>query len=352
MSARDAVDRRGSLDGSAVDRVLEGGPASRDSLSGRLDSLPEGHPSSAFGEDGSRRQPTVSLRDLEIGPDEAPPDRPRPLTDAEWSDHLADVRDRLTEAQRLGLSTTRLYRIDPNGQSWTEERRTAQDSIINDIYDDARDVPNQYKAVVAGGLAGSGKTTTLDRHPDIDRSQYLTINPDDIKVEMAKRGMVPEVEGLSPMEASDLVHEESSYVARQLALRACADGKNVIWDITMSDTAKTKNRIDELRDSGYQKVDGIFVDIPAEVSATRANSRHREGEELYRQGQGLGGRYVPSEIITAQVDEQWGSKNRRTFEELKPHFDQWTRFDNGVDGRDPVRAEASSHGSNREEVSA
>ena len=41
-------------------------------------------------------------------------------------------------------------------------------------------------------------------------SQYLMINPDDIKEEMARRGMVPEIEGLSPMEASDLVHEESS----------------------------------------------------------------------------------------------------------------------------------------------
>ena len=58
---------------------------------------------------------------------------------------------------------------------------------------------------------------------------------------MARRGMIPEVEGLSPMEASDLVHEESSYLARQLALRAQADGKNLIWDITMSDQEKQRN---------------------------------------------------------------------------------------------------------------
>ena len=37
------------------------------------------------------------------------------------------------------------------------------------------------------------------------------INPDDIKEELAQRGMVPEIDGLSPMEATDLVHEESSY---------------------------------------------------------------------------------------------------------------------------------------------
>ena len=73
---------------------------------------------------------------------------------------------------------------------------------------------------------------------DIDRSQYLTINPDNIKEELAKRDLIPKVEGLSPMEASDLVHEESSHIAKQLAMRAQADGKNVIWDITMSSTAK------------------------------------------------------------------------------------------------------------------
>ncbi len=119
------------------------------------------------------------------------------------------------------------------------------------LYDAASGVPNDHKAIIAGGLAGAGKTTVLEKHAGIDRSQYLTINPDDIKAEMAKRGMVPKIDGLSPMEASDLIHEESSYVARQLATRAKADGKNVIWDITMSDRAKTEKRIEELRTAGY-----------------------------------------------------------------------------------------------------
>ena len=75
-------------------------------------------------------------------------------------------------------------------------------------------------AVVAGGLGGAGKTTVLGDHEGIDPTKYLTINPDDLKEELAQRGMIPKVDGLSPMEASDLVHEESSYLARQLALRA------------------------------------------------------------------------------------------------------------------------------------
>ncbi len=74
------------------------------------------------------------------------------------------------------------------------------------------------------------------------------------------------------MEASDLVHEESSYIAkRQLALRAQADGKNIIWDITMSSDKKTSERIDELRSAGYSSVEGIFVDIQVETAVTRVS---------------------------------------------------------------------------------
>jgi len=339
-------DRRGSLDGSAVDRVLEG----RDSLGRRLGSLPDGHPSSAFEEDGSRREPTVSLRDLELDVDESPADHRRPLTDAEWSDHVRDVRVSLVDAKRAGLATFERYTTDPDHTRWTRDRRHLHAEIVGTLYEEASNVPNDHKAIVAGGLAGAGKTTVLEKHAAVDRSQYLTINPDDIKAEMAKRGMVPKVDGLSPMEASDLIHEESSYVARQLATRAKADGKNVIWDITMSDRAKTEKRIEELRTAGYGQINGIFVDIPIDVSVHRADARHREGEEDYRSAKGLGGRYVPPEIITAQADERWGCQNRRTFEEVKDQFDHWARFDNGVDDRDPIRVEASQLDADLEET--
>ena len=39
---------------------------------------------------------------------------------------------------------------------------------------------------MAGGLGGAGKSTVLEKYAGIDRSKYLTINPDDIKEEMAE----------------------------------------------------------------------------------------------------------------------------------------------------------------------
>ena len=143
------------------------------------------------------------------------------------------------------------------------------------------------------------------------------------------------------MECSALVHEESAQIARALASKAYADRKNVIWDITMSSKPSTARRIQQLRDAGYSTIEGVFVHIPVEKSVERAEARHRRGLEDYRNGEGLGGRYVPPEIIRANADPTWGSVNRRVFDELKPQFDRWRIYDNSVDGRDPVLVESS-----------
>jgi hypothetical protein len=58
---------------------------------------------------------------------------------------------------------------------------------------------------------------------------------------------------------------------------------------------------------------------------------------------------VPPEVIRAQADEAWGSQNRKTFEAVRHRFDQWSRYDNSVDGRPPVLAETSEHDENLEE---
>jgi predicted kinase len=250
----------------------------------------------------------------------------------EWAEHKYEVREELESARASGLTSDRLHTIDPEGQVWSEERGQLHDSLLDELYARSNSVPCENKAIIAGGLPGAGKTTVLGGHAGIDRSQYLTINPDDIKVELADRGLIPEIEGLSPLETSDLVHEEASYLAKRLADRARFDGKNIVWDITMSSYSSAERRINDLRSDGYTAIAGLFVDIPIDVSASRADSRHREDEEAYRAGTGLGGRFIPADVIASQFDETWGSKNRKTFEELKRRFDDWTIYDNSIDG--------------------
>jgi len=326
-------------------------PARRDDLPMRLALLADGHPSSPRQADGRPKSPVVPLRQLEL-PDPSPADPDltdspadgradeiRPLTDQEYAEHVADIRGRLDKAVTAGLATEVHHTIDPDRQEWARDRNQLQSHLVKELYEHARNVPCQGRAVIAGGLGGAGKSTVLSDHATLDRSQYLTINPDDIKEKMAASGLVPTVEGLTPMETSALVHEESSQVARRLAIRAMADRKNLLWDITMSSRDTTDRRIDELRVAGYTVIEGIFVDIPIEISVNRAEARHRKGHDEYRAGHGLGGRHVPAEVIRAQADAVWGSQNRKTFEAVKHRFDIWSRFDNSVDGRAPMLAE-------------
>jgi predicted kinase len=337
-------------------------PGSRQDLRQRLDGLARGHPSSPYDHDGSSRPPAPDLRRFEL-PDQAsqepePPERPehaerpehpdrsdldapRPLTDAEHADHVRDVTRRLDQAHAAGLATDRQHTIDPAREVWSGERDALHDDIIDAFSTRSAEVPCERKAILAGGLGGAGKSTILGEHAGIDQSRYLTINPDEIKEELARRGMVPHVEGLSPLEASDLVHEESSHIAKRLARHARVEGKNVIWDITMSSQASAERRITELRSSGYTQVDGIFVDIPVETSVARADARHREGHDSYRSGEGLGGRFVPAEVIRAQTDPEWGSSNRKTFEVIKSQLDRWSVYDNSVEGGPPKLADDS-----------
>jgi adenylate kinase len=305
-----------------------------------MELLPPGHPSSPYDDTGSPREPERTAVASAEGRDEPGADR-LPFTDADWREHTEVVRDRLDEAERAGLATDRRHTIDPDGLIWSAERDSIHDTLVDELYAECAAVPCEHKAIIAGGLPGAGKTTILGAYAGIDRSQYLTINPDNVKEEMAKRGLIPEVTGLSPMEASDLVHEEASHIAKRLADRARVDGKNIIWDITMSSTASVQRRISDLRSDNYTSVDGLFVHIPIDISTRRADNRHREDEEKFRAGNGLGGRFIPNDVIATQFDEAWGSVNRRTFEELKQDFDHWAMYDNSVDGGRPALVDES-----------
>jgi predicted ABC-type ATPase len=268
-------------------------------------------------------------------------DGSRPLTVPEHEERISDVEDRLVKAHAADLASDHQHTTDPDRQQWTAERDRIHGEIVRDIYSEASSVPCEYRAIIAGGLGGAGKSTVLSAQLGIDRSQFLTINPDDIKEKIARRGLVPEIEGLSPMEASDLVHEESSIIAKQLAHRAQLDGKNLIWDITMSSQKSTQDRIDDLRSAGYSRIDAVFVDIPIETSIRRTQARHHEGHDKWRAGEGLGGRYVPPEVILRQADPDWGSKNRKYFEAAKATVNNWIMLDNSVDDHHAVVVESS-----------
>jgi predicted kinase len=330
----------GAVDSPTDLELKDGTSAGR--LDQRLQRLAAGHPSSPDYPD--RRSVVREAADVPVvdGRDggDGDADRVRPLTDAEHAEHVAEVEVRLEGALAAGFSTDIQHTVDKQREVWTDERAALHDAIVGDLYARSSDVPCEGKAILAGGLPGAGKTTVLNEFVGVDLSRYLMINPDLIKVEMARRGLIPTLDRLTPMEASDLAHEESSHIAKRLASRAEGDGKNVIWDITMSTTRSIAERVESLRAAGYSQVDGLFVDIPVEVSIRRAEARHREAHDDFRAGQGFGGRHVPEATILKNADAEWGSGNRRNFEQLKSAFDAWSRYDNSVDDRDPVLVES------------
>jgi len=346
LDARDGVpqDKREALHDAPADDLNERA-ADEPSVSGDLDYQPE--PSRASEAEGSKTAQTSEDATPATNPgedpertadraqlDEFPPDV-EPLTDAEYTKHVQEVRERLDQARAQGLATNEEYTLDVGDEVWQEEREVLHDALVDELYERATNVPAEQVAIIAGGLPGAGKSTVLERYAGIDRSRFLIIDPDEIKEAMARRDLIPSVEGLSPMEASDLVHEESSYIAKRLARRAQAEGKNVIWDITMSSRASTEQRIEALRTSGYTHIEGIFVDIPLSTSEARAEARHRIGHEEYRAGKGQGGRLIPADLIGFSGDLEWGSVNRRAFEEVKRRLDAWSLYENSTDGKAP-----------------
>lgn len=192
-----------------------------------------------------------------------------------------------------------------------------------------------------GGMGGAGKSAALEsdavKAVGIERDRFLTINPDDIKELMAARGMIPNYDGLTPMEASTFIHEESSDIAMDLAKRAISRDMNVIWDMTMHSETSALKRLAMM--PGYRTT-GIFVDVPVEQSWVSAYARYLKGANNFRVGEGLGGRFVPREIIERQADTsgEYLSKNASAFHAVSERgvFDRWFVFDNSARGVDPA----------------
>ena len=180
---------------------------------------------------------------------------------------------------------------------WTAERNMDQGALVASRYEQAASVPCDRKAVLAGGLRGADTAGALTQ-AGIDASRYLTISIDSILVQMADRRLIPHVDGLTPLEAADLVHVEAQFLAKRLGLRALAHGRNVIWDISMAAQHAVESWLAAHRRAGYT-IHGIFVELGIEESVHRSDAMHRRGHDEYRRGRGYGGRYIPAEAIRA-----------------------------------------------------
>jgi hypothetical protein len=127
------MDQPSAADDLADRAALPDRTGDRDELRQRLGRLPPGHPSSPAETDGTPRPPQLGLRCRDSPYVNSADDADwRPLTDAEYAEHVTKVRDLLDKARADGLTTDRQHTIDPAREVWSGERETLQDSIIED----------------------------------------------------------------------------------------------------------------------------------------------------------------------------------------------------------------------------
>lgn len=189
---------------------------------------------------------------------------------------------------------------------WDKKRAKLHEEVLLELNELYKHIPSERKVVFSAGLPGAGKTTVLQRlsNKGVQADQFATISSDDIKEILAKKGAIPKVEGLTPMEASTLVHEESSILADRFLVDMSRQGKNVIYDFTCKTLESAEERVEVLKDNNYEVEDMqfVFVDIPIEIAEERTIGRYQyglnQGLEEERQGRtSIGGRYLPKNIL-------------------------------------------------------
>ncbi|WP_425004150.1 zeta toxin family protein [Mycolicibacterium sp. S3B2] len=219
------------------------------------------------------------------------------FTDDEYREHIAALENHLNMLRSRDIDSRTLYGATTRGWTlWSAERRNAHRRLIRDLWNQhAVTVPREARAMLVAGVDGAGKTT-MRSNPEngLGADQYFVIDPDEIEEAMAQRGLIPHIDGVSPLEASPLVHEEAWEIADRLAQLAYRERCNVLWEIPMN-SPDAGHRIAELSAIGYE-VNGGFVDAPVDVARERAVLRHRHGEEAYRNGDGHGGRLLPESV--------------------------------------------------------
>jgi len=258
-----------------------------------------------------------------------------PLTDEEYQAHVKWLDDTLAEARAAGLAYEDAFR-DSNGQ-WSTEREEYFEQLVDELHaemtvtKDGKPKPQGRKSLLLGGLPGAGKSTILSEavggEEILDRD-WVQINSDLFKERIAERGDAPDIPGMGELETADLIHKMSSRLAMLFESRLIAEGYNVIFDGTMGGDPPPVN-VDDLRQLGYA-VDGVFVDVPIDVSLKRVQERHRRGIDRLRDANSddtIGGRYVPSRVIEKNRVRDT-TQNIINFNDLSEYMDRWAAYDN------------------------
>ncbi len=240
-----------------------------------------------------------------------------PYSDEEYELHrewLRRIRDEYKTTQE------EFSRV-ANGQvQYSPRREKIHQELLAELKNSASLAKAEGKSIYTGGLPSAGKTTVLKRLYGDRFNDYVLINPDTVKELMAERGLTPKIPGTLPLETNPLIHDEAQHVTNQFYRWALNERLNLIIDKTMFSADATQSSVNELQANGYEKPEGIFVDIGIYDSYKGLVKRHREGldDAVMGRGSSLGERAVSgvSLSIVEPKDSRYFSANSESFSYL------------------------------------
>lgn len=237
-------------------------------------------------------------------------------------------------------------------------RAELHDRLIREVVESRPGVRSENRAIVLAGPPGAGKSTVLrDEILGDTANEWLTIDADDFKYALLqaaiddgsydaflKPTLVKDHEAAGerffPLELASLVHEESSELAKRLRAESIRTGANIVIDTVLSSEVSALGLGKQLEAAGYG-VEVVDVEVPYELSESRIAKRWQQSYEVaLESGEGLGGRWVPSEYARAVFDGPDG----RSFPEFVAErlaaecgaVDRYRRFRTAAEGADRV----------------
>jgi len=193
---------------------------------------------------------------------ETPPDNPKKMIRRAFTEERRALHDQIFEKMmRTGWTT--------KNQDGTETfHRPAIDYQVKD---------GTPTVLHLGGRAGAGKSFLGKDGGVYARDKFFVVDPDDIKM------MLPEYD----RETTNIVHEESSYLADRIREACRRLGCNFVSDKTMGKVGSIKGDVDAVAKSpkGYIQ-EAHIITVPRAISMMRAIKRWNEG-----------GRLVPPEVV-------------------------------------------------------
>lgn len=189
-----------------------------------------------------------------------------------------------------------------SGKSWFTDKNRAKTEGREVMFNGITAVPERKKNE-------KGEKVEVERKFDISANNFLILDADAIKEE------IPEYKGWNAGE----VHEESSYLMKEIKKRAMNMGLNIIIDGTMNYNPKkpdkVRNEMLEAKDKGYS-IEAHYMFAPIQKSCVNAMQRFKTKNGDFS------GRLVPTDILLSMQD------NEKSFDSVKDIVDDWSFRDN------------------------